>query len=104
MLILGLVAHFLHVVSSPFLIGTIILLSCMSGSRRIVRGGSGVFGAGLTLLAMESLVPSWSNASLLLIGIAAAMLAAEIWLSAVLPSYFGLRAFLSATVSRTQRD
>jgi hypothetical protein len=104
MLLLGLVAHFLHIVSSPFLVGMIILLSCMSGSRRIVRGGSGVFGVGLTLLAMENLVPSWSNTSLVLIGIAAAMLAAEIWLSALLPAYYGLRAFLSAALSRIPRD
>ena len=104
MLILGLVAHFLHIVSSPFLVGTIILLSCMSGSRRIVRGASGVLGACLTLLAMESLVPSWSNTSLVLIGVAAAVLAAEIWLSALLPAYFGLRAFLSAAWSRMPRD
>ena len=104
MLILGLVAHFLHVVSSPFLLGTIILLSCMSGSRRIVRGGSGLFGACLTIFAMDSLVPSWSGTWLILIGVAAAMLAAEIWLSALLPAYYGLRAFLSAAVSRIPRD
>lgn len=104
MFLLGLVAHFLHIVSSPFLIGMIILLSCMSGSRRIVRGGSGVLGACLTLFAMDSLAPSWSGAWLVLIGIAAAMLAAEIWLSALLPAYYGLRAFLSAAVSRIPRD
>lgn len=61
MLILGIVAHFLHAVSSPFLIATILLVSCMSGSRRIVRGSSGVFGTFLTLFGTESPVPSWSN-------------------------------------------
>ena len=104
MLILGLVAHFLHVISSPLVIGAIILLGCMSGSRRVVRGGSGVMGVCLTLLAIDSVTPSWSDAWLILIGIAAAMLAAEIWLSVVLPTYFGLRAFLSAALSRIPRD
>jgi membrane-bound ClpP family serine protease len=104
MLILGLVAHFLHVISSPFLAGTIFLLSFMSGSRKIVRGGAGASGAFLTLFAVKNLEPSWSSTWLILIGIAAAMLAAEIWLSALLPAYFGLRAFLSAALSRTQRD
>lgn len=104
MLILVLVAHFLHVISSPLLIGAIFLLSCTNGSRTIVRGGAGVFGACLTLFALESLEPSWSSTWMILIGIAAALLAAEIWLSVLLPAYYGLRAFLSAAWSRMPHD
>ncbi|MCG6122544.1 MAG: hypothetical protein MEP57_07535 [Microvirga sp.] len=82
----------------------IFLLARLSGSGKVVRLGAAVLGAGLSLLLIENPALNWLNVGLILIGIAAAALAAEIWLSVVLPTYFGLRTFLSAAWARLSRD
>ncbi len=104
MLILDLVAHFLDIVSSPLLFGVIFLLSCTSGSRNFVRGGSGAAGALLAILAIGSFEPTWVTGLQMMLGIAAGSLAAELWLSVILPAYFGLRAFLSVFFARRPPD
>lgn len=104
MLFLEIVAHFLHVVSSPLLFSAIILLNFTNMSRNTIRGASGAVGALLALMAVESIAPSWTNGVLVVLGVAAGMLAAEFWISVVLPMFHGLRGFLFGIFARKPPD